>query len=114
MSKPASTDKREPTAKKAAGKDAKDAIRPAAKAVPRAPAPKAAPTRPAAVPKPHKPTIAFPKKNQPPTPAAFAARFPVAVGKRVDQVRTFLTKQPGVSEDVYYYGPQTGWALRYL
>jgi hypothetical protein len=82
-------------------------------APPPAPKPAAAAPRPAAA-KPHKPTIAFPKKNQPPTPAAFASRFPVAVGKRVDQVRTFLQKQPGVTEDVYFYGPQTGWALRYL
>jgi hypothetical protein len=29
-------------------------------------------------------------------------------------VRGFLTKQRGVTEELYYYGPKTGWALRYL
>jgi hypothetical protein len=114
MSKSSSSDKREPTAKKPPA-PAKEAARPARKpAAPKPPAAKAPPARPPAPSKPYRPTIAFPKKNQPPTPAAFASRFPVAVGKRVDQVREFLTKQPGVSEDVYFYGPQTGWALRYL
>jgi hypothetical protein len=118
--KPDKDDKDEPPARKAGAKGgvkavAKGAAKGAGAAAPARPAAaKPAPARPAAPQKPHRPTIAFPKKNQPPTPAAFAARFPVAVGKRVDQVRDFLTKQPGVSEDVYFYGPQTGWALRYL
>jgi hypothetical protein len=64
--------------------------------------------------KPHRPVPAFPKKNQPPTPAAFAARLPLSLGKRFDQVRSYLLKQRGVSEDVFFYGPETGWALRYL
>ena len=120
MARSSAADKREPTAKKP-GKAASKAEGKAAAAragdkaaAPKAAPPRAAPPRAPAPPRPHKPTIAFPKKNQPPTPAAFASRFPVAVGKRVDQVRTFLTKQDGVSEDVFFYGTQTGWALRYL
>jgi hypothetical protein len=66
-------------------------------------------TRAAAAPKP-----AFPKKNQPPTPPAFAAQLPLTLGKRLDLVRAFLIKQKGVREDVYFYGPESGWALRYL
>jgi hypothetical protein len=62
--------------------------------------------------KPHK--VAFPKKNQPPTAATFAARLPLALGKRFEMARTYLLKQKGISEDVYFYGPKTGWALRYL
>jgi hypothetical protein len=58
--------------------------------------------------------VAFPKKNQPPTPASFAARLPLAVGKRFELARSFLLRQKGVKEDVYFYGPKTGWALRYL
>lgn len=60
------------------------------------------------------PQVAFPKKNQPPTPNAFAARLPLALGKRFELARSFLLRQPGVKEDVYFYGPKTGWALRYL
>jgi hypothetical protein len=58
--------------------------------------------------------VAFPKKNQPPTAAAFAARLPLALGKRFEMVRTYLLRQKGVKEDVYFYGPKTGWAMRYL
>ena len=68
--------------------------------------------RPARVPQP--PRVAFPKKNQQPTPAAFTARLPLALGKRFEAARTFLLKQKDVVEDVYFYGPSTGWALRYL
>jgi hypothetical protein len=64
--------------------------------------------------RPRAPRPAFPKKNQPPTPPAFAAQLPLALGKRLDGVRTFLLKQKGVREDVYFYGPESGWALRYL
>jgi hypothetical protein len=63
--------------------------------------------------KARKPRAAFPKKNQPPNEAEFAARLPVAIGKRFETVRAFLKKQPGVTEDLYYYGPKTGWAYRY-
>ncbi len=70
--------------------------------------------RPAPAGKPRKPQPAFPKKNQPPTAAAFAARLPLALGKRFDFARAFLAKQPDVREDVYFYGPESGWALRYL
>jgi hypothetical protein len=62
----------------------------------------------------HKPAPAFPKKNQPPTAAAFAARLPLALGKRFDLCRSYLLKVRGVREDVFFYGPESGWALRYL
>jgi len=68
--------------------------------------------KPAATGKP--PRVAFPKKNEPPTPATFAARLPLALGKRFEMARSFLLRQPDVKEDVYFYGPKTGWALRYL
>jgi hypothetical protein len=58
--------------------------------------------------------VAFGKKNQPPAVDEFAARLPLALGKRLENVRTFLLKQKTVTEDVYYYGPKSGWALRYL
>ena len=61
-----------------------------------------------------RPQPAFPKKNQPPTPAAFAARLPLSLGKRFDLVRSFLLKQAEVNEDVFFYGRETGWALRFL
>jgi hypothetical protein len=64
--------------------------------------------------KPHKPRAAFPKKNQPPTEAEFAARMPLALGKRFENVRAFLKKQDGVTEELYFYGPKTGWAYRYV
>jgi hypothetical protein len=70
------------------------------------------PAAPAAATKP--PQVAFPKKNQPPTANAFAARLPLALGKRFEMARSFLLRQPGITEDVYFYGPKTGWALRYL
>ncbi len=70
--------------------------------------------RPAATPKPVPIKPAFPRKNQAPTPPAFAAQLPLALGKRLDLVRAFLLKQKGVREDVYFYGPESGWALRYL
>jgi hypothetical protein len=57
---------------------------------------------------------AFPKKNLPPTEAEFSARLPLALGKRFETVRAFLKKQVGVSEELYYYGPKTGWAYRYV
>jgi hypothetical protein len=79
-------------------------------AKPAPPAPAAA--RPVA--KAAKPAPAFPKKNQPPAGGAFAARLPLPLGKRFDLARSFLLKQTGVREDVYFYGPETGWALRYL
>lgn len=58
--------------------------------------------------------VAFPKKSQPPTAAAFAARLPLTLGKRFELVRTFLLKQKTIREEPYFYGPKTGWALRYL
>jgi len=60
------------------------------------------------------PSVAFPKKNQPPAAAAFAARLPLSLGKRFEMARSFLLRQNDVKEDVYFYGPKTGWALRYL
>jgi hypothetical protein len=77
------------------------------------PAPKPGkPTGAATAAKP--PKVAFPKKDQPPTPAAFAARLPLVLGKRFEVARTFLLRQKDVKEDVYFYGQKTGWALRYL
>jgi hypothetical protein len=70
------------------------------------------PTSPSAAAKP--PKVAFPKKDQPPTPAAFAARLPLALGKRFEMARSFLLRQKNVKEDAYFYGTKTGWALRYL
>jgi hypothetical protein len=61
-----------------------------------------------------RPKIAFPKKNQAPTPAQFAALLPLPIGKRFESVRSYLLKQKGVTEDVYFYGPKSGWGLRYL
>lgn len=72
-------------------------------------APAAAPAKRAARPK-----IAFPKKNARPSEAEFAARLPLAAGKRFEMVRGFLKKQKGVTEELYYYGPKTGWAFRYM
>jgi len=64
---------------------------------------------------PSKPArVAFPKKQHPPTAAAFAARLPLSLGKRFEMARSFLLRQKGIKEDVYFYGPKTGWALRYL
>jgi len=75
-----------------------------------------APSKPEAREKPaaKPPRVAFPKKQQPPTAAAFAARLPLALGKRFELARTFLLRQKDMVEDVYFYGPKTGWALRYL
>jgi hypothetical protein len=74
---------------------------------------KPAPAKPA--PKPTaKPRAAFPKKNAPPSDAEWGARLPLALGKRFESVREFLKKQAGVSEELYYYGPKTGWAYRYV
>jgi hypothetical protein len=123
-------------APKAAPKASKPPVKPPAK-VPAKPAPakpQPAPAKPvAAVPakpvapapakpraaekapaKPHKPRAAFPKKNLPPNEAEFSARLPLALGKRFESVREFLKKQPSVSEELYYYGPKTGWAYRYV
>ena len=99
----------------AKGKAAKEKSEPAAKAAkPSSNAKPAKPAPPAPPARTIKPAPAFPKKNQPPTAAAFAARLPLQLGKRFDAVRAMLLKQPGVREDVYFYGPETGWALRYL
>lgn len=64
--------------------------------------------------KPPRVKVPFPKKNQPPSEAEFLARMALPVGKKFEAVRSFLKKQKGVSEDLYYYGPKTGWAYRYL
>ncbi|HVR64983.1 MAG TPA: hypothetical protein VMU50_23965 [Polyangia bacterium] len=63
---------------------------------------------------PSRAKVAFPKKNQPPTEAEFAARLPLAVGKRFEMVRAFLKKQKGIGEELYFFGPKTGWAFRYV
>lgn len=59
------------------------------------------------------PKIAFPKKQQPPAPDEFSARLPLPLGKRLEALRAFLTKQDEVKEDVFFYGAKSGWALRY-
>ena len=69
-------------------------------------------TNPPATAKP--PKVAFPKKSQPPTAAAFAARLPLTLGKRFEMARYFILRQKDAREDLYFYGPKTGWALRYL
>jgi hypothetical protein len=98
-------------AKPAPAKPAPAKPAPAKPAPAKAKAPEKAPAKP---PKPAKVRAAFPKKNQPPSEAEFSARLPLALGKRFETVRAFLKKQPGVSEDLYYYGPKTGWAYRYV
>ena len=119
------TDKDEGTSKprRAAEKSAsaagsKSASKPASKPPGKSPPPlpppraqRAAPVKPD--PKPRKPQPAFPKKNQAPTAAAFAARLPLSLGKRFDLVRSYLLNQQGVAEDVFFYGPETGWAIRF-
>ena len=86
-----------------------------AKAAKPAPKSKAADTSRATEPakKAPKGKVAFPKKNHAPTEAEFLARLPLPVGKKFEGVRTFLKKQGGVAEDLYFYGPKTGWAFRY-
>jgi hypothetical protein len=96
-------------AKKATARKASKAAKPA-----KPTATATATTREAAAKPPAKPKVAFPKKNQPPTEAEFAARLPLAVGKRFEMVRAFLKKQKGVGEELYFYGPRTGWAFRYM
>lgn len=71
-------------------------------------APEPRPAKPPPVPR-----VAFPKKNHPPTPAEFEARLPAPAGKRFEGLRSFLEKQ-GANEDLFYFGPRTGWAYRYL
>jgi hypothetical protein len=68
------------------------------------------PVRPA---KPARSKVPFPKKNQPPSEAEFVARLPLPVGKKFETIRAFLKKQKDVAEDLYFYGPKTGWAYRY-
>jgi hypothetical protein len=84
-----------------------------ARAAKPAAAPASAPAASKAKPRP-KAKVAFPKKNAPPTEAEFAARLPLPAGKRLEMLRAFLKKQKGVTEELYYYGPKTGWAYRYL
>ena len=40
--------------------------------------------------------------------------MPLTLGKRFEMVRSYLLRQKDMREDVYFYGPKTGWALRYL
>jgi hypothetical protein len=62
--------------------------------------------------KPNRPAKTPPRT--PPSEAELLARLPLAVGKRFESVRGLLKKQKGVTEELYYYGPKTGWAWRYL
>lgn len=57
---------------------------------------------------------AFPSKRQPPQPETYAASLPPADARRLEAIRVWLTKQKGVSEALFYYGPSSGWGLRYL
>lgn len=98
-----------PPARAARATPAKPAAKPASKPASKPVAKPALPLRPVRVPR-----VAFPKKNQPPAPDAFAAHMPLPLGKRFEAVRAYLQKQPGLTEDVYFYGPKAGWALRYL
>jgi hypothetical protein len=75
-------------------------------------APRAAPVKPP--PRPTRSKVPFAKPGEPPTEAELLARLPLATGKKLDAVRTFLKKQKRVAEDLYFYGPKTGWAFRYL
>jgi hypothetical protein len=59
------------------------------------------------------PKVAFPKKAQAPTHAEFAARLTAPIGKKFEALRAFLKKHEA-AEDLYYYGPRTGWAYRYM
>jgi hypothetical protein len=59
------------------------------------------------------PKVAFPRKGRPPTDGEFAARLALPVGKRFESLRGFLKKQKDVSEELFYFGPKTGWAYRY-
>jgi hypothetical protein len=93
---------------KAEEAEAKSIAKPVPKPAPKPVMVKSAPSKPA-----RPPRVAFPKKNQQPTPAAFTACLPLQLGKRFEATRTFLLKQTGVTEDVYFYGPSTGWGLRY-
>jgi hypothetical protein len=104
---------RAPTRKAPAPKASapKPPAKPAVKAAARPAPPRPVANAPA---KPHKPRAAFPKKNLPPSETEFAARLPLALGKRFETVRAFLKKQSGVVEELYYYGPKTGWAYRYI
>lgn len=61
-----------------------------------------------------KPRPAFAVKKQPPAPDDFAAALEPSDGKRLESTRTFLQRHKGVAEDVFFYGPQAGWGLRYL
>lgn len=53
-------------------------------------------------------------ESKPPSEAELLARIPVALGRKLESVRTFLCKQRGVSESLFFFGPKTGWAYRYL
>jgi hypothetical protein len=70
-------------------------------------------TKPARPVKAARSKVPFPKKNQPPSEGEFVARLPLPVGKKFETIRTYLKKQKDVTEDLYFYGPKTGWAYRY-
>jgi hypothetical protein len=111
--------KARPPKGKSDAKAAPPAAPPARAKTPERAAPKVAAKLPAKLPpkaptKPTKLKAAFPKKNLPPSEAEFGARLPLALGKRFEGVRAFLKKQSGVAEELYYYGPKTGWAYRYV
>jgi len=56
---------------------------------------------------------AFPKKTTQPTVAEFPARLQQDLGRAFEDVRSHLAELPDVREGVHFYGPKTGWGLRY-
>lgn len=60
-----------------------------------------------------RPKPAFPKRTPQPSVVEFPARLSLEQGKRFEALREYLLKQKSVSEELFYYGPKTGWGLRY-
>jgi hypothetical protein len=67
----------------------------------------------AAKPRPPTRKVPFPKRKQAPSHGEFVARLPASTGKRFEAVRAFLIKH-GAAEELFFFGPRTGWAYRYL
>ncbi len=57
---------------------------------------------------------AFATKKQPPSADDLLTALEPADSKRLESTRSFLQRHKGVTEDVFFYGPQAGWGLRYL
>jgi hypothetical protein len=102
------------SAPKITASQASSKTKPPAKEAGKAPPRPSAPAPPPAPKAEKRIKVPFPKKGQPPSEAEFVARLPLAIGKKFEAVRGFLRKQKRVTEELYYYGPKTGWAYRYL